>query len=273
MREYAKIAPQFWTGSTGKRIRSLGLECQVVAIYLITAPSAFAVGMYYLPLPTLAHETGIPLKGATKVLQRLSEAGFCSYDDASELVFLPRMASFQIGGELEPADNRVKWLKRELKTLIPSPFFNRFLDLYDAAFHLQDVPRVSPCEAPSKGPSLSLSPDHAPDPALQDRARDRRKPASEKPWPWPESASPEGWFVEACLKAGLDAAKEWRAWRIDALGHNMHYANWRIAAQGRIERRAEARAGNHNGNGHRSPTVINLVKDMMAEEAQKVGTH
>jgi hypothetical protein len=45
MRDYAKIAPQFWIGSTGK------------------APHANMLGIYYLPPIFIAHEIGIPLKG------------------------------------------------------------------------------------------------------------------------------------------------------------------------------------------------------------------
>jgi hypothetical protein len=54
MRDYAKIAPQFWIGSTGK------------------APHANMLDIYYLPPIFIAHETGIPFEGASKALLNLS---------------------------------------------------------------------------------------------------------------------------------------------------------------------------------------------------------
>src|SRR5437899_9218726 len=75
VREYAKVAPQFWTGETGKRIRALGRDAQVVALYLVSSPSSTMLGFYYLPIPTLCHEIGISRQGALKALRSLSEAG------------------------------------------------------------------------------------------------------------------------------------------------------------------------------------------------------
>ena len=62
MREYAKVAPAFWTGETGRHLRG-DANAQRVAFYLMTCPSANMIGLYYLPLPVLAHEIGISLQG------------------------------------------------------------------------------------------------------------------------------------------------------------------------------------------------------------------
>jgi hypothetical protein len=64
MRDYAKVAPTFWNGETGKKIRELGRDAQVVALYLITCPSSNWIGLYYLPLqdPDLAGTvTSVPI--------------------------------------------------------------------------------------------------------------------------------------------------------------------------------------------------------------------
>jgi hypothetical protein len=90
MRDYGKIAPQFWNGPTGRKIRRLGIECQVVALYLVTAPTSNALGLYYLPLPILCHEVaGLTLEGASKALQSLSDIGFAHYDAKSSTRWLP----------------------------------------------------------------------------------------------------------------------------------------------------------------------------------------
>jgi len=60
MRQFAQLRSGFWIGATGKQICRLGPELQLVALYLISAPGADALGLYYLPMTTAAHETGLP---------------------------------------------------------------------------------------------------------------------------------------------------------------------------------------------------------------------
>lgn len=138
MRDYAVVSPLFWTGATGKEIRSLGPEAQVVAMYLITSPHSNALGIYYLPLPLLAHETGLPLEGASKALTRVSEGGFCAYDTPSEVVWVYEMAKFQIGSKLSPKDNRIKWINKEYQNLPKNPFLQQFYERYKDEFHLEN---------------------------------------------------------------------------------------------------------------------------------------
>jgi len=107
------------------------------------------LGMYYLPIPVIAHEVGISPEGALKALRSLFEAGFARYDEASEHVFVFRMAYYQVGGALKAQDNRVISIKKQLEALRKIPFFNQFLDRYRQAFHLQDI-------SPSEGPSEPL---------------------------------------------------------------------------------------------------------------------
>ncbi|EEW4485717.1 replication protein [Escherichia coli] len=76
MRDYAKVSPRFWLGETGRELRKAGAEAQVVAFYLMTSPHANMLGLYYLPVLYLAHETGLGLEGASKGLQRGFEGAF-----------------------------------------------------------------------------------------------------------------------------------------------------------------------------------------------------
>lgn len=155
MRDYSKVSPRFWTGDTGRQIRTLGPEAQVIAFYLFTCPSANMLGLYYLALPTLCHETGSSLEGALKALRSLENIGFAYYDQESEHVYLPNMAREQIGESLKEKDNRAIAVRRELESLRKTPFFNDFVTRYRDAYHLQDIqlnkPLASPSEAPSKG--------------------------------------------------------------------------------------------------------------------------
>jgi hypothetical protein len=151
MRDYSAVVPTFWTGKTGKQIRALGAECQVVALYLLTSPHSNMIGLYYLPKIYLAHETGISMEGACKALQSLSEVHFCTYNDDAETVFVHEMARYQIGTELVATDKRVKGVENELKKFHNNPLLKAFLRRYADAYHLDfDHEEASPLEAPSE---------------------------------------------------------------------------------------------------------------------------
>lgn len=163
MRDYGKVSPQFWTGRTGRKIRALGAEAQVVAIYLMTCPGSSMIGLYYLPLPILAHETGIPLEGASQALRRLSEAGFAEYDDENEIVLVPTMARHQIGERIDPRDKRHLGVIREAEKLTYSRLFARWFALYREPYSLPEMRSIaSPSEAPPKPlPSQEQEQEHA----------------------------------------------------------------------------------------------------------------
>ena len=156
MRDYSKVSPQFWIGTTGRKIREAGRDAQVVAMYLITGPSANMIGLYYLSLPTLCHEIGSPLEGARKALRRVVEAEFALYDEPSETVFVPEMAKFQIGRTLTRTDNRWKAVVKELSSAKPVQFAKHFHDKYRICYNLPEMTfgdssegvYASPSEAP-----------------------------------------------------------------------------------------------------------------------------
>jgi hypothetical protein len=147
MRDYGKVAPQFWTGETGKKLKAAGPEAVIVAMYLMTSPHANMIGLYYLPMIYLAHETGLGVEGASKGLQRAIEASFCAYDEASEHVFVYAMARFQIAEQLDGKDKRCKGVENELAKCPKGPLVQAFRAMYGASFHL---PEASPIQAPSK---------------------------------------------------------------------------------------------------------------------------
>ena len=170
MRNYGIITPGFWTGSTGKQIKALGLECRVIATYLLTCPGANMIGLYYLALPTLAHETGIPIEGASKGLRRLSEIGFCGYDAENEVVWVPEMARYQIGETLSGGDKRRPGIKNDLARNSKSIFFREFIAKYNEPFGLGfSIEEARPLQAPCKPLIRDMhvsppDPDPCPDP-------------------------------------------------------------------------------------------------------------
>lgn len=136
MRDYATVSPQFWLGKTGRDLRKIGAEAQIVAFYLMTSPHANMLGLYYLPVLYLAHETGLGLEGASKGLKSAIEAGFCSYDEDTEVVWVHEMAAYQVGKQLKPGDNKCAGVRNGYATLPENPFLSLFYERYKNDFHL-----------------------------------------------------------------------------------------------------------------------------------------
>lgn len=159
MRDYAKISPSFWTGSTGKEIKRRGFEGVVVALYLMSSPHSNMLGLFYQPALYMAHETGLGIEGASKGLQDCIDCGFCEFDQHTEMVWIPEMAAYQICDALSSGDKRCKGIQKDYEALPNNPFLQAFFDRYRAAFHLTrphakagEKPKAkeAPYQAPSK---------------------------------------------------------------------------------------------------------------------------
>lgn len=154
MRDYAKISPNFWAGTTGKELRKCP-ESLIVSMYLISCPHANMLGLFYVPLLYIAHETGLGLEGASKGLRWAENAGFCSYDQDTEIVWVHEMARFQIADQLKPTDKRSIGAQNEYNSLPSNPYLASFYDKYSKAFCMtqkrDNYSKIaSPLQAPSK---------------------------------------------------------------------------------------------------------------------------
>jgi hypothetical protein len=136
LRDYAKIAPTFWTGQTGRELKKKGTEAVVVAMYLLTSPHSNMLGLYFQPVLYIAEETGMTIEGASKGLQWCIEAQFCSYDEESKMVWVHEMAAWQIAEALSSGDKRCKGIQKDYDSLQENPFLARFFDRYSEAFHM-----------------------------------------------------------------------------------------------------------------------------------------
>jgi hypothetical protein len=150
MRDYGKVSPQFWIGRTGKSLRG-NAEAQVLALYLMTSPHANMIGVYHCPIAYMAHETGLSIEGASKALQSLIEADFCTFDAVDEYVFVHQFALHQIGESLLPSDKRCKGIENELAKVPKNQCWQAFRARYAVLYHLPlPTQNTSPSEAPSE---------------------------------------------------------------------------------------------------------------------------
>jgi hypothetical protein len=151
VRDYAKVSPQFWTGRTGKALKAAGPEAVIVGLYLLTAPHANMIGVYHLPVEYISVDTGLSIEGAWKGLARAIEAGFCTFDTASDYVFVHEFAAYQVGEALAEADKRCAGIRNELGKVPRGQCRRGFAARYAVAFHLPEETDSQPDdEAPSK---------------------------------------------------------------------------------------------------------------------------
>jgi hypothetical protein len=190
MRDYAKLAPTFWTGTTGKALRKKGPEALIVALYLVSAPGSNMLGLYYQPLLFMAHETGLGIEGASKGLQSCIEAGFCSHDEDTEMVFVHEMAAWQIGESLSPKDLRCKGIQKDFEALPECPFLAAWYERYAADFNLT----AKRDAAHQKGPEMQ-GPTQAPSKPHRSQEQEQEQEQEKKLLPAKAAGDPDG-FAE-----------------------------------------------------------------------------
>lgn len=149
MREYAKIFPQIWIGQTAKKIKKFGIESQLLSHYLISCPQSNMIGIYYLPIALISHETGISQENILKGFGNLFSVDFCTYQEDMEYVWVHNMALYQIGHQLKINDNRVKSVNKQYRLLPNLSFLQRFYEKYKNIFWLENFQEYS-TQAPSK---------------------------------------------------------------------------------------------------------------------------
>jgi hypothetical protein len=84
--------------------------------------------------------------------------GFCSFDEASEVMWVHEMALYQIGEGLKPKDKRCAGVQKEYDAAPECPFLGAFYERYKDVFHLQrkrvcatnEGQKTRPAEAPSE---------------------------------------------------------------------------------------------------------------------------
>jgi len=147
MKGHGALFPEFWTGRTGKRLRK-HKDARILATHLISGSTRNMLGLYYVPIPFITHETGLTQKEVEAAFDILIEEDFCRYDKETEFVFVVNMVSWQIG-PLKPSDHNVSWVNKVYDTLQENPYLGEFFDMHHESLHLvsrresKGLPRAS----------------------------------------------------------------------------------------------------------------------------------
>lgn len=246
MRDYAKVLPSFWIGETGKALRG-DADAQLLALYLMTSPHSTMLGVYHCPILYMAHETGLTIEGATKALGRLCEAQFCTFEGASETVFVHRMAAYQVADALKPSDNQVKGIAKEWEKMTPAVIKSAFFAIYSEAFHL---PFVGQEPTKIKGASKALR--------SQEQEQEQEQDIGAL------SASPPKSPRGTALRADWELPDDWKTWAererpdLDAATVAESFRDYWTAKPGKDGRKADWQA-----------TWRNWVRNQRASAAPK----
>ena len=109
-----------------------------------------------MPIQFIQLETGRPIEGASKGLTKLCELGFCTFDPATETVWIHEMARFQIGDALKGGDKRIKHVVRFFEEIENPHIKQAFFEKYGKAFQLPKPPPIPETESPIEGASKPL---------------------------------------------------------------------------------------------------------------------
>jgi hypothetical protein len=132
---------------------------QLIALYLMSAPNANMIGLYYLPLSTIAHDVGCSVDSAAKALNILRAHSFCIYDHDAELVFVRTMARRQLridaGKSLSEGDKRFSMILKILKEINSRMLLLEFYSEYEMPLRLPKLDLDPTPRCPFEGASKS----------------------------------------------------------------------------------------------------------------------
>ncbi len=144
MSDFGTVFASYWSRGSGKAMRG-NRNARFLGLYLLTAPCATEIGLYYLPFVTLCHEMEFTPEEAREAIQACSEAKFAHYDEDAELVWIPNAAEKRFGATLSAGDRKRKWIGRQVASHGNHRFVRQFMTRYGEGYGLlPDPPDPNP---------------------------------------------------------------------------------------------------------------------------------
>lgn len=152
MREFNKVSAKYWLTPLIKKIKQLGTDAMYLSIYLQTNHHTHSLGVFYLPIQYIAHDTGMPVKNVQQQLQALCDLDHCLYDFEQEYIWVKDYALEQSSGALKGGDSRIIQAQKYFQGLPALDFLEEFYLAHKDDFHLPQITEIKtlpPVEAPS----------------------------------------------------------------------------------------------------------------------------
>jgi hypothetical protein len=136
MRNYSKVCPSFWSSDIVTDAQMGDSSEMLVALYVMTSPESNTLGLYRCPLPLLAHDTRMTIEQASKAIESLTFRGFLEFDATKSMVYVKKMALYQIEKKLKAGDKRIIYVNRELELCTSDYLRESFIRDYNLLFNL-----------------------------------------------------------------------------------------------------------------------------------------
>jgi len=146
---YRQVHDNLWTGEV---MLTLAGDTDAIAVlcYLLHGPESCAssIGVFRLPIPTLAEALGVTVERASEALRQVIETGFATYDERFKMAFVVEAGRHEYGEAPNLNDNRVKSLVGALpallakwrKSLIWQDFARRYAEPWAHVFEAAGEP-------------------------------------------------------------------------------------------------------------------------------------
>ncbi|MBM4439639.1 MAG: hypothetical protein FJ027_04395 [Candidatus Rokubacteria bacterium] len=162
MARYARFESEWWRNE-GRRLRA-DRDARELAFYLRTCLHANMIGLYYVSIPTIAHELNLTPAAVVAALATLETHAVAVYDAETEYVWVVDMARAEIGESLRPRtsdkfDKRGPAILKLYRSTPSKRLASAFLERYGVAFELSDAD-AAPSMA-QRSPSEGASEAHA----------------------------------------------------------------------------------------------------------------
>jgi len=159
MAGYANIKDTIFTGATGRELRRHPPEVRELQFWLTCGPDRDPFGIFIAEPESIAPRIGRSVGSVKKSLDTLIALEFCSWDEASQFVWVKEMAHHQFQTPLKAPDFRCTTARKWYAAAPRNPFLGPWFDRYVDDFHLQKEPHAAERRdyAPSQGASQGAS--------------------------------------------------------------------------------------------------------------------
>lgn len=145
------VDEKFWSGETGRELKMLGKDAQLLALFLITNPMANPLGLYNFTIEHVVRYLPMSVDEARLAMDALIGVDFVSYNDDTGMVFVHNMVSYQNGFNLKVTDTRLVSIHNKLRELPANePLVQKFKAMYSDYLHLpkdnQPVLKLKPLQ-------------------------------------------------------------------------------------------------------------------------------
>jgi hypothetical protein len=110
----------------GQDIKYLGPHTFLLALYFQTSPHANSLGLYYLPIPYIAHDLDLDTGEILTALKDLQEVNFCIYDADTNYIWIQEMTAFYCTKCLRNNKQEIRKIRDYIKVLPKISFMSDF---------------------------------------------------------------------------------------------------------------------------------------------------